>query len=220
MGLQQNHFHKETRRYLSKWSSAHAQILTREQKLVDDIEEQWRSRVWSKKYRRRLTEQIVNANEEKVDEDHLNIKARKQLSYYARDKWRATFLFEDECARRIQYNFRQARIRWAWLAGIRAKYLRLASDAYRKFFKDPMNYEIRLEVRTICESRFCPQKHALPRMIPLLDQQDASAECIRRAYQAYRRRKALAARMRQRWLDDLEEKDTMATFVQCMFTYC
>tara|TARA_A100001015_G_scaffold310979_1_gene413328 strand:+ start:8388 stop:11726 length:3339 start_codon:yes stop_codon:yes gene_type:complete len=217
IGLKANHFHKETRACLSRWSNVHAKLLNREQHAIDNIEEQWRSRVWSKKYRKRITAKIVSDNEEKIDYDYLDIKARAQLAYYARDKWRASFLFEEECARRIQHNFRQARMRWQWLAGIRAKYLRLASEAYRKFFKDPMNYNVREDIRSICASRFAPSKHAILKLIAILDVQDKSAESIRRAFQAYRRRKALYERQRQRWLDELNEKNKFATYVQCMF---
>ena len=216
MALKNDRFHKETRRLMSLWSKVHAVVLTKEQSAVDSIEDSWRSRVWSKKTRRKLTNMIVEDNEDKLLDDHLDMGARKQLEYYARDKWRATFLFEEECARRIQSNFREARKRWAWLQGIRAKYIRLASEAYHKFFRKPMDHAVRTEVRKVCESKFCPQKHALPRLIPLLDKQDASAECIRRSFQAYRRRKALRDRARQRFLDGLASKNQMVLMVQCL----
>lgn len=114
--LKQERFHKETRACLSKWSKIHALELQKEVDAVKAVEMSWRGRLWTVGYRSRLKSNILEAAEAKISENRFDSEARDILSYYGREKWRPKFLFENDCAARIQREYRARRKLWRWQA--------------------------------------------------------------------------------------------------------
>jgi hypothetical protein len=191
MALKQNHFHKEVRKLLSYWDPSRKKELQREESAVEVIKMAWRLRWMAPGYRKRYNAIVLFELEEKYKTNRFDWDTRKQLAYFGRKKWRPKFVFENDCAKKIQKQFRHAKIIWAWQAAIRAKLTGQGSEAYRKFMKKPYDRSIRNEVRRIANHRMCSKKHVIRKLLPLLDTQDEAHRRIVRSYRSYKLRCSL-----------------------------
>lgn len=189
--LKQDHFDAETRSCLSKWSNVYKISLNKEVAAVTTIEMNWRNRLWTNGYRRRLKNQIIDEMETRHSENRFDEEARAVLQYFGRDKWRACFLYEHECAARIQRKFRERRKIWAWQKAQRAHYVTRASNTYRQYVEDPLQRDVRDEIRVITNHRMCPKNHRINVIRERIDAEDAAITKIKRAYMTHRRRKAI-----------------------------
>jgi len=185
VAFKHDHFHKELRVLLSKWSTIYARSLQKEVKAIIAISNQWKERVWSQSYRRRLKENIVQEMEQKLEQNRLDPTARKELAYYARDQWRSKFLFEEECVIRFQRFFRRKRIMWKRQAAHRQVMLNKAIMAYAEYNRRPRDPVVRKTIRDITNHRFCPRKHVINRVRLLIDEQDRAVNVIRRGFRCY-----------------------------------
>ena len=129
--------------------------------------------------------------QKKYDKNTYDKEARRLLSYYDRDRWRAKFMFETECAIRVQRFVRNKFICWKVQQKFRARYLARASTAYSFFNRSPYDAANRLEIRNVNKSRFCPRKHAIRKINAVLDLQDRSAAIMIRSCKAYLMRQGL-----------------------------
>ncbi len=198
MALKKNHFDKEIRKLVSKWSPTQAREMQREEQAVKTIEMTWKHRLWHSGYRKRYREYVLDELEERYRVNRFDWDARSQLAYYAAKKWRPKFLFEIECIKKIQKQFRHARIVWAWQGAQRAKMTALGSELYCKFNKKPYERDIRNEVRRVANHRFCSKKHIIKKLLPILDKQD-NAHCkIWKSFRSYQVRKGLLALITKR----------------------
>ena len=197
-GLEINRLHKETRAFLSQNSPMHQATFDKEKDAVRFLSKQWLERCFTSGYRKKVKAKVVTDLEEHFETNRFDMQARESLAYYAKDKWRAKFLFESECAAKIQICFKEAQERWRWQAPIRMKLVERATGAYRAFMKDPLNRENRDAVLEVTAHRFCSKKHIIRKLVPILEKQAKSIKCIAKSYKAYslRRnvRKAIAAR--------------------------
>lgn len=184
--LRQNHFNKEVRWLLSQWSPSHAAKLNREEMAVKTIESYWRARLWLPGFRKRYAKIVVRDLEESLTKNHFHLDTRDKLAYFAKEKWRPNFIFQEECARKIQKLFRHVRIIWMWQLPQRVKYTTLASEAFRQFGKTPYKRAIRAEIRRIATHKMCSRKHAIKKLLPLMDHQDHAVRIMMRGYKAYR----------------------------------
>lgn len=187
-----DHFHAETRRCLSLWSDIYKSMLERETRAIGVLTLSWKERCWTQKYRNKVKGVLVKGLEEELKENRFEEPVREKLAYYATERWRSRFLFENECARRIQHLFREKKKIWKWQDVQRAKYLSLASYAYSIFRKKPYDVENREEIYRITNHRLCPKKHAIKKVRETLNRQDASILVLQGALKASSLRKGVA----------------------------
>lgn len=203
MALSQNHFHKETRRLLAHWSPRHAKKLLREEVAVLVLEQTWRQRWFLPGYKKRYHQIVVEQYECLLASDYLNVEVREKLAYFAREKWRPQFLFEHECARRIQVKMRSCRIVWKWQQPLRARHSAKASDCYRKYTKKPYDRLLRADMLALASHRFLPKKHVAAKLVPLFALQEKSHRVIWKNFKAFRFRTTLDRRARETGLRKL-----------------
>ena len=196
MALNQNHFDKEVRRLLASWSPEHAKTLLREEVAVLVLEQTWRQRWFLPGYKKRYHEIVVEQYEKMLMQNYFDMHVREKLAYFARDKWRPHFLFESECAKRIQSKIRNCFIVWKWQQPLRVKYSALASESYRKYLRKKYNRSAREEVLSYAMHRFVPKKHVTTKLIPLFALQERSRKAIWRCFKAYKFRLTMAQRVR------------------------
>lgn len=191
--LQLDGYHKETRSLLAEWSEIRRAELALQENSATAILKVWRQRCWQPGYRARYSKLVVNELEQTVamPSSKYDISVRNELAYFARDKWRARFLFEDECARRIQRSFRGARMILSMQRAGREKYKALANQIYSVAQKRPFDIEVRQELRRIAAHRFCPRGHHVVSFAVALDEQDRAHAIIRSSINAFRLRKWL-----------------------------
>lgn len=214
IALERDHFHKETRTLLSKWSKIYETSLQKEVDAVGAISVNWKGRCWSNGYRKKLKNMIVQDLESRISKNRYDSEARNQLQYYARDKWRSTFLFEEQCAIRIQRKFRQCRKLWVWQAAQRARYLNLASEAFRLYNRRPRDLDVRAEIRRITNHRMCPPKHAIRRARLRIDEEDRAVNRIAKCFVAFRLRKFIDRLIVKRRLWTFNQLVSRVTTVQ------
>ncbi len=102
-------FHKETRVLMSRWNKIAASEFQQESRAIQSIVSTWKGRCWTGGFVKKLRQNVVSENEAKVSDNRYDLEARDTLAYYARDKWRARFLYEEHCAITIQRKIRALR---------------------------------------------------------------------------------------------------------------
>ena len=210
----------QVRQAISQYSPIHAKRIQLEEHSVFVIESLWRYRWMTPGYRKRYHEMVVKELEAKLKSSYWNMKTRRELAYYARNKWRPHFVFENDCAHKIQRQFRSARIIWQWQAPQRAKYSALSSEAYRQYMKTPLNRSIREEVYRLSGHKYVSRKHALHKLTPSMRVQDNAHRVIWKAFKAYKFRqditKAIARRM-ERYVESCHRASLRIQTVWRMF---
>jgi len=191
LALKQDRLNKEVRFCLSKWSKIHAIKLNKEEVAINTLHVRWKERCWSDNYRRKLKKMVVTEFEEKLERNRYDKEARNALAYYAKEKWRAKFLFEASCAIRIQRFMRERFICWKVQAKSRMVYLSRASSVYPLFQRKPYDAAVRAEIFAITNSRFCPRKHIIKRVRLVLDDQNDAVLVMQRCVRAYSSRRAI-----------------------------
>jgi hypothetical protein len=137
-------------------------------------------------YRKRYHQMVVKELEAKLKLQYWNMRTRRELAYYAREKWRPHFVFESDCANKIQRQFRSARIVWQWQVPQRMKYSSLASDSYRQFMKTPLKRGVREEVYRLSGHKYVSRKHAIHKLVGPMRVQDNAHRVLWKAFKAYK----------------------------------
>jgi tetratricopeptide (TPR) repeat protein len=194
--LKVDHFHKETRTLLSQWSEIRRAELALEESSAAAIVKVWKGRLWQPGYRRRYAKIVVSDLEQTMSMSNTQYSAevRNELAYFARDKWRARFLFEDECARRIQRTFRGAKLILSMARVGREKYRQLSNEVHAKILKKPFDPELRKEIYRIVAHKFCPKHHAIIGFAAAMREQEAAHAVIRKNVNIWRLKKRLHER--------------------------
>ena len=198
--FKQDHFDKEARACLSKWSKVFERSLKKEENAIGALVVNWKSRCWSNGFRKKLRNNIVQEMESKLKINRLNKEARENLAYYARDKWRSKFMFEEECAKRVQRLFRMKKQLCAWQSSRRQAMLNKTVEVYQQYQRRPLDKTVRDLVREITDHRLCPKKHIINRVRKVIDEQDSAAAVMRRSYLAFRNRMGVIRCIRRRRL--------------------
>ena len=95
-------FDDRARTLLAKWSNDFKWYFTAQVKGATRLQMKWRTRVWSRTYYHRYHKICVEKWEAKLRRRHFDMKTREKLAYFAKNKWRGLFLFEDKVATKIQ----------------------------------------------------------------------------------------------------------------------
>ena len=212
IALKHNRLHKETRICMSKWSKIYEKTLKREKNAVNTLRDHWRNRAWSQGFIKKLKNNIIQEMENKLQMNRWRLDTREQLAYYGRDKWRAKFMFEDECARRVQRLFRRKKTLWAWQHAKRANQLKKTVEIYQMYLRNKYDYNVRMLVIEVCNHRFTPRKHIIHRVRLVIEEQDDAARIIRKCYKAYSIRQALRRCIKRR-REELYRANTKAAIV-------
>ena len=197
-GLSIDRLNSSCREFLKKTSKIHEIQFKKESKAVSTLGSEWLQRVWKSGFTSKYKSFLVKELEEKFESNQYDNELRNSLSYYAKEKWRAKFLFENECAYKIQSTFKEAQKRWLWQLPIRTKYKEIASTAYRNFMKNPLNKEFRNEVLRVINHKFSPKKHIIQKVAVILRKQSAAIKCLYKSFKAYRLRNGIIKRIKNR----------------------
>ena len=216
MALSKDRLNPQVRALISKWSKSHADKLAKEVKSVNTLHARWTERAWTETARAKLKAAEIVRLEALYKSSRFNQEARSLLSYYARDEWRAKFLFESACAVRVQRFVRNKFVCWKVQEKFRSVYLSRASQAYTMFNRRPFDPKLRNEVRAVCKSRFCPRKHAIRRVKALMETQDESAVIMGRSFRAYRTRRQIIASILNTKRKRDQKLNECAVTLQCL----
>jgi len=216
VALTNNRLHKEVRSCLTKWSKIHAVKLNKEASAINTMHDHWRTRVWSQTYRNKLKNHMLEEFENALENNRYDVAAREGLAYFARDKWRSRFMFETQCATRLQ-RFMRGRFKiWKAQTRLRTRYLNRAVEAYRKYNRTPFDYALREEIKAITKSKHCPRKHIINRVIAAIRGQDAAVLVMQRNYAVYRGRLAIFEGIRRAKQRKANTLFRCARAIQCM----
>ena len=195
LGLRVDRYDKELRHYISLWSKFHAAEMNTEVGAVRSILSVWKGRCWTNGFRRKLKDKMIADNEERYQRNRLDWEARENLAYYARDKYRAKFMFEEVCAVRLQRFVRERKKQGVWMEVQRQHQFTLASEVHRRYQRAPYNKNTRADLLRISSHRLVPVKHAIHADRALILEQDKAMELIERCMHTYRIRRTLAMKI-------------------------
>ena len=215
LALEHDHYHKEARALLEKWSEEHKEVLRLEVRAVQLLSKGWKERVWAPGFRMKLKLKVLQEIESAIEVSPYDMLIRWKLSYYGGQKWRSKLLFETQCALRIQRVFRIARMRWNWQSPIRARYVSLADAALEAFLANPLDRDARNNLKKIISHSMCPKKHPIFDAAQLLFKQDRAVERIRITWRCHRFRLGVFAALEAQKEKARKILDKYATIMQC-----
>jgi len=185
IGLENDHFNREVRGSLREWTDKYKRLFDMEERAVSTIEWLWKCRVWSSSFRRKYQFHMMKEWEEQLKENYFDMEVRHNLAYFAKNKWRALFVYEEECAIVIQRAVRCLQMRWRWSFAQRSKYLHLASDLYHQCKRNPYLPKIRQEILTLSKHKYAPKSHIIMSLPLIFEEQERKARVIQGLGRAY-----------------------------------
>lgn len=217
MAFENNHFDAEARTVLGSYSAEHKQWLDHENRTFKGFAAIWRQRFLTGGYIKNIKKQVVAELEDKLTHNRLDLKTRKKLSYYDREKYRALFAFETICAKRIQRIYRTKRVLRYFYGALRYHYQMMATAVYRRYVKAPYDADIRKDLRRIAASKFCPKRHRIHATVKLFDVQDQAVKKIRTLAKSFFLRNVLFGRVKRRKDAARAHLYRTAVVLQCMY---
>lgn len=198
IGLQIDHFNKEIRDLITLLSPSHKAQLEKEARAVNSIISLWKNRCWSNGFRKRLKKNVILELEDNLKNDYFNLNIRSKLEYYAREKYRYIFLFENICAQRIQGFLKQRKKFSVWQEAQRRHYNGMATDLYHRFMKDSLNLSLRNEILKISKHRLINRKHLIHIIQRQILKEMISIACIEKCFKAFKLKRIILLKIRER----------------------
>lgn len=161
MGLKVHRYDTNVRSLLSNWSKPHVKQFEKEERARRKILSVWKNRCWTTGFRIKLKQLTIARLEEQYRKNRWDFEAREGLAYYAKDRYRHKFVFEECCAVRVQRFFRHRKKLWIWTQAQRQHYYTKASEVMRRYQRFPYNTEVRRELLEIAAHRLAPLKHPI-----------------------------------------------------------
>jgi hypothetical protein len=153
--------------------------------------------------------------ERRYEANRFDMEARDNLAYYAKDKYRARFLFEETCAIRIQRFRRELKKQGIWLQVQRQHYFTLASEAVRRYQRTPFNTETRKNVEKLSMHRLVPKRHPIHAISETIKRENRAVLCFERCMHTYGIRRTLGRKIRETKLKKEERRYIAARTIQC-----
>ena len=200
IALKQDHFNKEVRSFLSKYSESYQALFQTEKNAVNNIRGFWKFRCWSWPYIHKLKRKTIEELETLYAKRPYDLKIREQLSYYCKDKYRNLFLYQNECATIIKVWYRNKKWKYQQLMKVRKKFQLLASEYYHNFINqanaNQENLTLKKNILRFLElkSNFIGKKHPLLSIGMLITKQFHSIKLIQNCFKAYKLRRSLNQR--------------------------
>jgi hypothetical protein len=135
--------------------------------------------------------------EERYRLNRFDWEAREALAYYAKNKYRAKFLFQEHCAVRIQRFFKKQKMQGVWLQAQRQHVFTLASEIMRRYQRFPYSAEVRENLVSISKHRLVPADHAIHAAREEIAQQRKAVDMFERCMHSYRMRRALTRKINE-----------------------
>lgn len=215
LGLRVDRYDKDLRRYISLWSQFHAAEMNTEVGAVQSILSVWKGRCWTNGFRRKLKMKMIEDNEERYRINRFDWEARDNLAYYAKDKYRAKFMFEEFCAVRLQRYVRERKKQGVWMDVQRQHQFTLASEVHRRYLRSPFNATTREDLLRISSHRLVPAKHPIHDARAVILEQNKAMVVIERCMHTHRIRRALMSKIHETKHRRAKKIFTAARTIQC-----
>ena len=198
LAFETNHYDHGARALLASYSDERREWMEHEDRVFKRFAALWRQRFMTGPYLRKIKQKVLEELEAKLALNRGDRKVRKLLAYYDREKYRARFVFEHTCARRIQRAFRTRRVLKYFTNALVKHYESIATAVFKRFYRQPYENDVRTDVRRVAASKFCPKRHRIHRAVEALGRQDAAVRKIRKLSKAYSLCSVIARRIERR----------------------
>lgn len=195
MGLKIDHYNTDIRALLGKWNVNYQDNLSQETVAINRIKHIWKDRVWQTGYVNKLRKKMITEQEARLAVNRFDPIARESLSYYARDKYRARFLYEDICIVRVQRWFRKVKKQMVWLEVQRQHYNNKANELVQRLVEHYFSPALRLEVVELAKSKFIAKKHQIVVCSRSIIQENKSFNILFRALRIFYFKRRIAGRI-------------------------
>jgi tetratricopeptide (TPR) repeat protein len=209
MALKQEHYNKEIRGFLARYSTEYKEIFQREKNAVDFIRGFWKFRCWSWSFIWKLKEKTISDLKIQYEKTPYNMGLREKLCYYCKDEYRALFLYQEQCATRIKKWYFTKKWKYQQLMKVRKKFQLLASEYYHNYVNQTnnpnshqstnVNEVIRLKKNILkfleLKSNFIGKKHPLLTIGVLIQKQFHSIKVIQKLFKSFKLRRSIQQRI-------------------------
>lgn len=161
IGMRVDRYNIELRQYLAQWSKQYEIQLNKERNAIQSILSVWKGRCWTNGFRKKLKEKMINDNEKLYKINNYNIIARENLAYYAKNKYRAKFLYEEYCIKKIQLFFKKKKKEFIWIEVQKINLYKKITEILRKYHRSPYKKDVRQEVIEISKHRLIEKQHII-----------------------------------------------------------
>jgi len=178
------------------------------------IQRLWKTRIWSTPFLRRHHQLCVEAWEEKLVKNHFNMKVRKKLAYFAKNKWRGVFMYEASRVIVIQKFYRAVMMKWLWFAAVRQKHISALASVYAKWKRKPYNLDLRAQCEEMAVHKNTPETHNMFRLPALFFEQHKAALLLQRTARVWHAKAVIREMMGKRKIARAKLQKKMAWKLQ------
>lgn len=215
IGLRVDRYDKVLRQYLAQWSALHADQLRGEVVAINSILSVWKGRCWTNGFRRKLKQKMIADCEERYQQNRFDWEARENLAYYAREKYRPKFVFEEHCAVRLQRWARKCKKQRVWTEAQRQHVFTLASEVMRRYQRFPLSHEVRDTLVAVSKHRLVPVDHAIHAARHEIEVQDKAVRRLENAMHTHRLRRAITRKINETRQRRARQLFLAARTIQC-----
>lgn len=200
IGLQIDKYNMPIRNLLGKWNANYSSSLSAEIDAVGTIRRMWKYRCWSYGYMKRLRRNLLEEMQGRLKKNYFDLEARQALAYYAKKQFRYQFMYEDECAIRIQRWFRVIKKYMIWMEAQRLHYSTMASELMEEMDRRKEYYSMMTRSRVIlfAKNKFVYKHHPLRVVAKRMVQENRASVVLFKALRVFHLRRILAKRIHER----------------------
>ena len=92
------------------------------------------------------------------------MRTREKLAYFAKNKWRGLFIYEDAMAAKIQKFYRAVTMKWLWLSAKREKHKKELAGLYKRWKRHQYDLTLRAECIIMAGHKFTPATHNMKKL--------------------------------------------------------
>lgn len=199
LGLQIDKYNMPIRNLLGKWNANYSSSLSAEINAVSTIRKMWKYRCWSYGYMRRLKQQLLEDLQRRLQKNYYDLETRHALAYYAKKQYRYQFMYEDECAIRIQRWFRVIKRYMIWMEAQRLHYSTIASEIMEEMDRKKEYYSMLTRSRIIlfAKNKFVYKNHPLRIVAKHMVQENRASAIMFRALRVFHFKRTIQKRIHE-----------------------
>ncbi|GMH76743.1 hypothetical protein TL16_g07183 [Triparma laevis f. inornata] len=176
----ENRFDPRARQLLAGWSEDFKWYFQTQEAGAKRMQRKWKTRIWSRTYYWRYHKICVDRWEQKLKRRHFDIRTREKLAYFAKNKWRGLFIYEEAMATRIQKFYRAVQMKWLWMSGKRAKHKTELAGVYKRWRRHPYDLELRAQCIVAAAHKFTPATHNIKKLPERFENENRAALLLQR----------------------------------------
>ena len=194
----ENRFDPRARELLAGWSADFKWYFEAQEAGARRMQRKWKTRIWSRTYYWRYHKICVDRWEQKLKKRHFDMRTREKLAYFAKNKWRGLFIYEEAMATRIQKFYRAVQMKWLWMSGKRAKHKTELAGVYKRWRRHPYDLDLRAQCVVAAAHKFTPDTHNIKKLPERFENENRAALLLQRTARVWHAKAIIRGLMEKR----------------------